>query len=126
MTTPNDEHTEVPVEVPEEDHPEIPAEDQAEDASEIPVGTVLLEVTSILTSFDFDEVNLGPAYPPRNGYGTLGTPVSLYAVRKPRKKKKKKTKTKGIVLDAPSKDPETKPPPPDNDGAGTTGGVTVY
>jgi hypothetical protein len=125
MTTPSDDHTEVPVEVPNDDHPEIPAEDQAEESSEVPVGTVLLEVTSILTSFEFDEVNLGPAFPPRNGYGTRGTPVSLYAVRKPRKKKKK-NKTKGIILDAPPKEPETKPPPPDNDGAGTAGGVTVF
>jgi hypothetical protein len=124
MATPDD-NPEVPKEGPNENHAEVPVEDPVEESPEIPVGTVLLEVTSILTSFEFDEVNLGPAFPPRNGYGTRGTPVSLYAVRKPRKKKKK-NKVKVTIVDAPAEEPETKPPPPDNDGAGTAGGVTVF
>jgi hypothetical protein len=124
MATPND-NTEVPTEGLNVNHAEVPEEDPAEESPQIPVGTVLLEVTSILTSFEFDEVNLGPAFPPRNGYGTRGTPVSLYAVRKPRKKKNK-NKVKVTIQDAPSKEPETKPPPPDGDGAGAAGGVTVF
>jgi hypothetical protein len=109
---------------PNDDHAEVQVEDPNDEAPEIPVGTILLEVSSILTSFELGEVNLGPAFPPRAGYGTRGTPVSLYAIRKPRKKKKNKNKV--IAEDAPPKEPETKPPPPDGDGAGAAGGVTVF
>jgi hypothetical protein len=97
----------------------------SEEAQEILVGTILLEVATILTSIELGEDALGPAFPPRPGYGTRGTPVSLYTVRKPRKKKKK-NKNKVVTEDASAKGPETKPPPPDGDGAGSTGGVTVF